>query len=382
MASIFNLFTRSRPIKVTSTKPFTMWQNENVSASFPSLIASPKGILLSFRVAPREPIVHSLRPAHQQHLHPRSFLAFTRLDDHYRGGEIRLFEPDIFAADQDPNLFRLSDNSLLLTSFAWRPVVGLTTAPLERTIFTERTSGVSALFWGGFYSISKDDGDHWEPRRYLPSLPGYPDIVPTDRPWYGGRQRGQVIELTGGRLLVASYDRAPESKAFSSYLHTSPDLGKTWHYGGTILSDPDGRVGYAEPTLFVTGDGTLLAFHRTFGAEDRLALSRSQDDGRTWAQPEFADVRGHPYHIVSLSNERAVLLYGVRDIPCSIRGRLINPQNGEIFSEEFVLQSGATVKDIGYPTGIALSENALLVAYYWVDFLGSRYIEGVTVQLE
>ncbi len=382
MKSILGMFKQNLSVKITTSKPFTIWQNDDVFASFPSLIETPQGILLSFRVAPREPIVHGMYPAHQQHLHPRSFLAFTRLDEDYRGGGVKLFDADMFAADQDPNLFRLSDNSLLLTSFAWRPVVGAQTEPLEQAIFTEKTSGVSGLFWGGFCAISRDDGDHWSPRQYLPSLPGYPEIVSGSRSWHGGRHRGQVVELKGGRLLVASYDRAPGGKAFSSYLHVSPDLGKTWHYSGTILSDPDGRIGYAEPTLFVTEDGTLLALHRTFGADDRLAISRSRDDGKTWSQAEFANVSGHPYHVVSLPNGLAVLLYGVRDIPCSIRGRLINPENGEIASEEFVIQSGATVKDIGYPTGIAIAENALLAAYYWVDSRGSRYIEGVTVQFD
>ena len=382
MALNFSLFKKNRPPKISASKPFTMWQDDNVFASFPSLIKSAQGILLSLRIAPREPIVHGLYPAHQQHLHPRSFLAFTHLDSDYRGGAIKLFDPDLFAADQDPNLFRLSDGSLLLTSFSWRPVVGTRTAPLEQAIFSEKTSGVSALFWGGFCAISQDDGVHWAPRQYLPSLPGYPEIVPGSRPWHGGRHRGQVIELKDKRLLVASYDRAPNSKAFSSYLHISSDLGKSWQYGGTILSDSNDLIGYAEPTLFAAGDGSLLAFHRTFGAGDRLAISRSRDEGRTWSQPEFADVTGHPYHVVSLPNGSAVLLYGVRDIPCSIRGRLINPQNGEITGEEFILQSGATVKDIGYPTGIALTENTLLVAYYWVDSRGSRYIEGVTMRLD
>jgi hypothetical protein len=376
-----NLF-KSAGIRVTPSKPFTMWQDSDVFASFPSLIDSPKGVMLSFRVAPREPIVHGLYPAHQQHLHPRSFLAFTRLDDNYRGNVVKLFDADIFAADQDPNLFRLSDNSLLLTSFAWRPLVGSQMAPLEQAIFKEKTSDVSALFWGGFSSISKDDGESWGSRQYLPSLPGYPEIVPGSRSWYGGRHRGQVIELSGGRLLVGSYDRAPGATAFSSYLHVSSDLGKTWKYGGVILNDPNGRIGYAEPTLLATKDGTLLALHRTFGADDRLAISRSRDEGKTWSQSEFADVVGHPYHVVSVSAEVGILLYGVRNVPCSIRGRLINLENGKIATEEFVLQAGATVKDIGYPTGIAVSKNEVLVAYYWVDSRGSRYIEGVTIQLD
>lgn len=358
-----------------------MWWNEEVYATFPTLVRTPESLLMAFRVAPREPIAFEAKAAFAQHLHPRSTIAICKLDSNYLGGDIQLFDADLFAADQDPNLVALSDGSLLMTSFSWRPLVGdKEQKEIAGGVFNEVSSGVSSLFWGGFSSLSFDQGAHWMPRVYLPELPGFPEIVPGRRPWHGGRHRGQTVELSDGSLLVASYDRSPAAAVNSSYLHVSRDRGQTWAYSGVIASDPSGRVGYVEPTLVTLDDGSLMALHRTSGTDDCLAVCKSNDKGATWSAPEITDIVGHPYHVVRLNNGLMVLLYAVRQVPSSIRARLMDTRTGEISSDEITLRTGGSVKDIGYPTGVATTDNSLLVAYYWVDSGGTRFIEGVSIE--
>ena len=359
--------------------PFTVFRDPDVMASFPSLAMTASGPLLAFRLAPREPHDHRPGPGHQQHLHPRSFLATTRLDDRFRGGAARLFPADPFAADQDPNLTRLSDGTLLMSSFSWRPqAVGreIATAP---GFFHEKTSGQTAQFWGSFTSRSTDDGESWGPRVLLPGLPGYPDLVPGRRPWHGGRHRGQVVETADGRLLIGTYDRKRDDLPFESFLHESTDGGASWAWQGVLSRDAG--VGHAEPTLHLLPGGDLLAFQRSFGAGDRLALARSPDEGRHWGPAELLPLIGHPFHVVTLTEDWAVLLYGLRGRISSIRACLLDRRQGTLAGEEVILREGARSQDIGYPTGLLLQEGRLLVCYYWVDDTGARLIEGVTMDV-
>jgi hypothetical protein len=359
--------------------PFTVFKDPALYATFPSFAETETGLIMSFRVASVEPFGEGQPVGRQQHLHPRSFLALADLEPEFRVSEYRLFSPDVFAADQDPNLTRLSNSQLLMTSFSWRPVYGDEPAELANKSFFEKTSGTRAMFWGGFAALSDNNGRNWSNRQYLPGLPNYPDILPGRRKWLGGRQRGQALELEGGRVLVASYDLSPDTGTFCSYLHVSEDFGQSWRYGCQIACDDKGKIGFAEPTLVRLDDGTLLALHRTFGADDRLAIARSADAGQTWSSPELLEVRGHPYHAVPLPGGPIVILYAVRKKPSKICARLLDPRTGRLSEKEIFLREGGTAWDIGYPTGIALTANSFLVAYYWVDSDGTRYIEGLLV---
>ncbi|GAB4576902.1 MAG: hypothetical protein Tsb0019_02980 [Roseibium sp.] len=366
-------------IDMIISDPFTIFKDPDLYATFPSFAMTETGLLMSFRVASVESFGEGRYEGRQQHLHPRSFLALTDLRPELCASDFRLFDPDVFAADQDPNLTRLSNGQLLMTSFSWRPVYGDEPAELAGKSFFEKTSGNRSMFWGSFAALSETDGREWSNRQYLPALPDYPDILPGRRKWLGGRQRGQALELEKGRVLVASYDLSPHRGTFCSYLHVSDDFGQSWRYGCQIAGDDEGKVGYAEPTLVRLDDGTVLALHRTFGADDRLAVAKSADAGRTWSDPELLEVRGHPYHAVPLPGGPIVILYAVRKKPGRICARLLDPHSGQLAGKEIFLREGGTAWDIGYPTGIALTGNSFLVAYYWVDSDGTRYIEGLLV---
>lgn len=346
-------------------------------ASFPSLIETDKGLLLSFRVAPREPYDFKPGIGHQQHLHPRSALALTYLDQDFLGGDISLFPGDLFASDQDPNLSRLPNGDLVISSFSWRPQA-FGTEPCDAPgFFYEKPSGMSAMFWGAFTARSTDDGISWEPRNYLPGLPGYPDLIPGKRPWRGGRHRGQVVATQDGRLLMGTYDRLNDSSPFRCFLYESLDDGANWQFSGPLTDIDDDKVGFAEPTLYMLANGDVLALHRTFHADGKLAVTRSTDQGTSWSVPEFSEVTGHPFHVLTLNDDWALVVYALRSKVSSIKARLMNRQTGIFEPTEIELQHGARSQDIGYPSGVVLSDGRVLVSYYWVDDLGTRYIEAV-----
>ena len=336
------------------------------------------------RMAPREPHDFEAGLGHQQHLHPRSSLALTRLDESYRAVDgtaldTILFPADLFAADQDPNLMRLPDGNILMSSFTWRPQAFGDTPRTEPGFFTEKASGMTAQFWGAFTAISTDEGHTWGPRRYLPGLPEYDDLIPGKRVWHGGRHRGQVIVARDGRLLMGTYDRKDNDAPFRCFLYESVDTGETWHYAGPLTETDDASIGFVEPTLYRLANDDLIALHRTFGADGKLAVTRSCDDGRTWGTPEFADVTGHPFHILTLNDDWAIVLYALRSKVSSIKAHLMNRHTGAFAPDEILLRTGAKTQDIGYPGGLVLPDGRVLVCYYWVGAQGTRHIEGVTL---
>ncbi|AVX06119.1 hypothetical protein MXMO3_03616 (plasmid) [Maritalea myrionectae] len=364
----------------TISKPFVVWQDSDVMASFPSLLATTGGILLSFRVAPNERDNSVPGIGHQQHLHPRSSLALTQLDAHFRAKDIALFPVDLFAADQDPNLMRLPNGDIIMSSFAWRPqAYGLT--PREGPgFFTEKSSGITSQFWGSFTARSKDEGRSWEPRTYLPGLPEYPDLIPGQRVWHGGRHRGQAVMADDGRLLIGTYDRKDNASAFRCFIYESVDQGETWQFSGPLTDVEDTNIGFAEPTLYRLTNNDLIALHRTFGAEGKLAINRSSDGGYTWNLPELIDdVVGHPFQVVTVSSDWAIVLYAFRSKVSSIKGKFMNRHTGKFEGEELVLRTGAKTQDIGYPCGLLLPNGGLLACYYWINANGTRFIEGVTL---
>ena len=99
-----------------------------------------------------------------------------------------------------------------------------------------------------------------------------------------------------------------------SVLLASTDLGESWSFRGLIAQDPSRKVIYQEPALCEDGQGGLVCFMRTTGADGRLATSRSKD-GVYWSQPTFHDLIGHPFHPLLLSDGRLLLTYGYRHEP-------------------------------------------------------------------
>lgn len=368
------------PPTLTVSDPFKILHDPRIMASFPSLLATDDGVLLAFRAAPREPHNFDAELGHQQHLHPRSSLALAHLDADFKAGDVTLFPADLFAADQDPNLTRLPGGDILISSFTWRPQAFGDTPRANPGFFTEKASGVTAQFWGSFTAKSRDEGRTWGPRQYLAGLPGFPDLIPGKRVWHGGRHRGQIIVAKDGRLLIGTYDRPDNAAPFRGYLFESTDAGDTWQFAGPLTDTADANVGFVEPTLYRLTTGDLIALHRTFGAGGALAVTRSSDEGRTWAAPSFVDnVVGHPFHVLTLNADWAVVLYALRAKVSSIKAHLMNRHTGEFAGDAILLRTGAKTQDVGYPGGLVLPDGRVLVCYYWVDADGTRYIEGVTL---
>ena len=81
------------------------------------------------------------------------------------------------------------------------------------------------------------------------------------------------LALPSGRILVGLY-----SDVFDiSLMAITDDNGKTWQ-----VSTPLVGGGNVQPSLVRKKDGTIVAMHRENGLGDKIRLCESKDDGKTW----------------------------------------------------------------------------------------------------
>lgn len=363
-----------------------LYRDPRFFAAFPSVTATAEGtLLLAFRRARDHRWLHDAADAgldQVDHLDSRSSIVLLTLDaDGQVAGEPVTVPPDAQAADQDASLLRLRDGRLLLAGFCWYPVPAGHGEALRAAgrplVGSPQRTGDLYLFWGGYTRTSDDGGRTWSPHRFLPGLPGYADILPGRRPLHGGAVRGRAVEAPDGTLLLTGYAHAPQTGCYVSTLFASADRGESWQVRSTVATDAAGKAGFCESALCLTAAGTLVAFHRTTGLDDRLATSRSGDLGRSWEPWQVHDVVGHPYDACTLADGRILLTYGYRHRPFGIRARLLDPEAANpAAAAEIVLRSDGPAPDLGYPWAVPLPDGRVLVAHYIADAAGVRGIEA------
>jgi hypothetical protein len=144
----------------------------------------------------------------------------------------------------------------------------------------------------------------------------------------------------------------------------------------------DQQVSFNETSLYETAGGDLVAFMRTSGLDDHIAVARSTDGGRSFQPWEDTGVQGHPQHAVRMEDGNVLLVYGYRHAPFGIRARLLDPECGQISAaEECVLRDDGGTGDLGYPWAAVLPGNRALVVYYFNVGDGPRFIAGTLVEV-
>lgn len=89
----------------------------------------------------------------------------------------------------------------------------------------------------------------------------------------GWQPRCKPTQLPSGRLLLPLYS---DTYSFS-LMAISDDGGQTW-----TASQPLMGFGSIQPTVLRRNDGTLVAYMRENGPRDRVRVAESRDDGMTW----------------------------------------------------------------------------------------------------
>jgi predicted neuraminidase len=144
------------------------------------------------------------------------------------------------------------------------------------------------------YKISEDDGASW----------GEEVILRNELGWM---TRNPPLVL-GDEVLLPVYD---EVSWHSMVIITGDDF-KSWRAYGD-LDSPGGAI---QPTVIRRDDGSLLMYMRTDA--DRIYMSDSRDEGRTWAQPRPTDLPNPNAAVFLLKLDSGNLVLAYND---SISGR-------------------------------------------------------------
>jgi hypothetical protein len=119
----------------------------------------------------------------------------------------------------------------------------------------------------------------------------------------GWMPRAHPLILDGNRLIVPLY-----SDGFSfSLMAITDDWGDHWHVSGPLVG-----AGPVQPALARRKDGTLVAFMRDNGPPPkRIPVSESRDRGETWSEVKDTDLPnpGSGLDVAALRSGRWALVY-------------------------------------------------------------------------
>jgi hypothetical protein len=118
----------------------------------------------------------------------------------------------------------------------------------------------------------------------------------------GWQPRCKPTVLPSGRILLPLY-----TDTFSiSIMAISDDGGDTWYASKPLIG-----FGNIQPAVLRRDDGTLVAYMRENGPRDRVRVCESQDDGVTWGPVGVSELLnpGSGLDGVRLANGRWVLVY-------------------------------------------------------------------------
>lgn len=359
---------------IRKIKDIVIYRDSMFYSTFPSVITRPDGeILVAFRRAPERKIFGERGSSH---VDPNSYLVMVRSSDN---GETWTEKPDLiyshpFGGSQDPCLLQLKDGTILCTSYGWAFVRPDGLSKLKQPNFF---SG-GAIFLGGYLVRSIDGGKIWGDVIYPPHIE--PEIF---NDAFGNPvaayNRGALYEANDGRILwiVAAHDNPDKT---SNHLITSKDKGLSWDYVSPVAID--NKISFNEASIIETPKGDLVGFLRTADFEDQAVISRSTDGGKTFKW-ESMGFQGHPLNALRLNDNRVLLTYGYRHKPYGIRARILNPECTDFATApEIVLRDDGGTSDIGYTWATRLTDNKVLVIYYFNQDNGTRHIAGTVLEIE
>jgi hypothetical protein len=214
-----------------------------------------------------------------------------------------------------------------------------------------------------------------------------------------------VVEMPDGSFLAAMSGYGKKTPG-AVLLYGSDDDGLTWEYLAEIACDPSGGGRPTYAGLLLLPSGRLLCFMLHLGGQGHfVGMNHSDDGGWSWSRLAPIVRWGHsPWRAVRrarynrfreyrreenfyrspwpmlLHDGRILVLFARRKPPYGIGG-IVSEDEGDSWSQEFILRDDGNVQDLGYPVATELNDGRIFTAYYYnLDdgnkFGGSRFIGG------
>jgi predicted neuraminidase len=235
----------------------------------------------------------------------------------------------------------------------WNPVLWKDRISGEIWLFYK--AGPSPTTWSGFLKRSTDGGKTWSEEELLPA-----GIL--------GPIKNKPLQLEDGTLLCGS---SVESwKAWGCWCEITRDGGRTWSKGSPI-NLKENFEGVIQPTIFRAGPGLLRMLMRTNDPIGKIAMSVSEDEGRSWSDATLIDLPNPDsgFDAVNLKDGRVVLLYNptVRVPGDDMRSPLsvaISSDGGQSWKRIVDLEN-TPGGEFSYPAVIQTSDGKVAMTYTW-----------------
>lgn len=125
---------------------------------------------------------------------------------------------------------------------------------------------------------------------------------------------------------------------------------------------------FYEPNALQLPDGRIICHLRAENEDESLFTlyqTVSDDNGVTWSKPVqiVRDDSGAPAHIFRHSSGVLISTFSHRSKPYGIWA-VFSEDNGETWSDEFVIAEGKDTDDLGYPSTIQLDNGELITVFY------------------
>ena len=198
-----------------------------------------------------------------------------------------------------------------------------------------------------------------------------------------------ICPLASGRLLapgalLADKDRLGEEV----FVVISDDRGTTWPQRRTVFRDPAGKLGFWEQKFAEIKPGLIMAVAWTITLGDYRdqcnSFCLSRDNGSTWEPFHSTGIKGQTLSILSLGNDRLLVLYNRRYGQQGIVMAVVEFKETEWTVIEDGLmydaldfrdgpKAGATGVDefasfeFGFPTAIRLNDGSFLATHWCVE---------------
>lgn len=347
----------------------TIYRDRSWYAAHPCIVRTSSGDLLTL-------FHRSTDLGYAHHAHPLFDLRACRsIDDGASWEEQHLVTCDPLGGVLDFGAHTLQDGSVFLHAATVELVPqGRSTSELRDWV-----SQPGIPFW----IRSLDDGHTWTDPVRFPRLPEGFWGSPADN---SGVCRSQLLQFPDGQILLPgkATDTMAEFRYFGM-IQSSHDSGETWSYGGRIAEDTVAH--FSEPAIHRTPSGRIMVLFRLHpnlpdDKDCRLAIVQSDDGGTTWTPWKRTTMKGCPGHLLGLRDSRIFATVGTRW--AGQRGclaRVIDPEGSDIDdAPDIIVRADSSDNDCGYPWALQLSDEHVIVVYYYTYPDGTRGIEGTILE--